>query len=437
MNTWLTRLLLVACVALYAGHLWVLCANAVNVPFWDEWALLKPGALPAGLTARWVFGQENEHRVVLTKLLTWALVRTTGWNLVASMVVTYAVYGVLLACVFLFARKMVPHLPAWVTLAFTVFLLSPINWENHFWGFESSYHFAMLFSLLATYFLFGEPQTGPRLLAGALSAVLAAYSFVSGLVAALVVLAAFALFKILRARRAEGDWPRREYAQLAAAAAPALALIALYFVDYRSVPSHPPAALPHTASFWDYFTNLVSWGFGFETDSVVIGVFCLLVVLVPVALDVRAAGWRLPGSSWAVHAFTLGVLCVLAAIAVGRANTSGRAKISRYSDFAMMLVPFSVFAWAIVLRERAALRRYALAALWALCCVGFSYKWLWFPVYREQGEARREGVRCIREYYERGGRGMCPTIFPGPIGPMLDEAKKMNLSFYRDIEAGR
>lgn len=438
-NTWLTRVLLVVCVALYAGHLWVICANAVNVPFWDEWGFLRPDGMPAGLTAGWLFGQENEHRIVLTKLLAWALLRTTGWDLVANIVVTYVIYGALLACIFLFARRVVPHLPAWVTLAFTPFLLSPINWENHFWGIQSSYHLAMLFSLLAAYLLLGGEQTRGRLLAGAVCAVLAAYSFLSGLVAAVVLLAAFALFKVVRGRLAGGGGERRrEYVELAAVAAPALVLMALYFVGFRSVPGHPQPALPHTASFWAYYSNLVSWGFGFETESVVLGVACLLLVVAPAVLEIRARGWRLPASSWAVHGFTLAALCVLASIAVGRAGADiPRAKISRYSDFAMMLIPCSVFAWAVLLRERAALRRYVLVGLWVLCCVGFSYKWLWFSVYRQQGEARREGVRCIRAYYERGGPARCPTVSPVDIGPMLEEAKKLNLSFYREAAGGR
>ena len=428
-KSWLTKLPLLCFVALYFGHMWVIYQNSVNVPFWDEWVLLRPRGLPSGLSW-WVFEQANEHRIIPTNLLTLLLLYTTGWNHVVSMLVTYALYGVLLAALYVFARKTVPHLPAWVVFAFLAFLLSPINWENHFWGFESSYHFAMLFSLLAAYFLFAGPQTGKRLASGAALAVLATYSFFSGLAVVLVLVALFGLFKICRGGR-------REYLQLAAVALPVLGLMSLYFINYRRVGHHPPAALPHTASFWKFFTNLVSWGFGFETDSVVLGAVCLLVVLAPLALEVWEKGWRLPASSWAVYAFTLGVLCALAAISVGRANGSGRAKISRYSDFAMMLVPCAVMVWAIFLKDRPAPRRYVLAALWVFCFVGFSYKWLWFPIYREQADRRREGIRCIQTYYASGGDAVCRTLYTRPLAPMLEEGKRMNLSFYRELqEAG-
>src|SRR4030095_4383424 len=170
-NRWLTIFFLTLCVLIYAGHFWIVYKNAVNVPFWDEWGLFGPEALPAGFTFRWVFVQNNEHRLVLTKLLSWALFYVSGLNFVLSIVITYAIYGLLLACIVLFGLRMVPHLSRWIILAFVPFLLSPANWENHFWGFESAYHFAVMFSLLTVYFLFSKPQSFARLTLGALTAV--------------------------------------------------------------------------------------------------------------------------------------------------------------------------------------------------------------------------------------------------------------------------
>jgi hypothetical protein len=99
-----------------------------------------------------------------------------------------------------------------------------------------------------------------------------------------------------------------------------------------------------------------------------------------------------------------------------------------------MLVPFTAFAWAIFLRDQPNLKKYALVGLWVFCCLGFSYKWLWFPVYRVQRDSRMEGVECIKSYYKHGGQAMCPTLYAAPLEPMLDEAKKLNLSFYKEIQ---
>jgi len=433
-DTWLTRLLLVLCIAVYSGHLWIILRNAVNVPFWDEWGILSPDALPAGFTFRWIFTQANEHRIVLTKLQTWLLFYAGGHNEIVSLVFTYLLWGLLLACIALFARRMAPHVPLWVVLAFILLLLTPINWENNSWGFESCYRFAVLFALLAVYFLFGEPQTRSRLAWGVVMCVLAMYSFFAGLLAVCIVIVLFACFKVIRAVNSSGVQRKTEYVQLLAVVTPVLVFVALYFVDYHRVSYHPKLAFPWEASFWRFFTDLVSWGFGFETHSVILGGVCLLLVLAPVVMEVWQKRLALASSSWAVYAFPLAMLGVLASIAMGRANFSPSAKISRYADFAMMLAPFAAVAWAIVLKDRPKLKGYVLAGFWLFCCLGFSYKWLWFPVYRVQRDSRLEGVQCIRSYYKTGEPGMCPTLYSAPIGAMLDEAKRLNLSFYREIE---
>ena len=433
-RTWLTRLLLVLCVAIYSGHLWIILQNAVNVPFWDEWGILSPDALPAGFTFRWIFTQANEHRIVLTKLMIWMLFYANGHNHTVSLVITYLLWGLLLVCIVFFARRMAPHVPLWVVLAFMLLLLTPINWENNSWGFESCYRFAVLFALLAVYFLFGESQTTARLALGVLMCVLATYSFFAGLIAVCIAIVLFACFKIVRALNSSGAQRKAEYVQLVAVVTPVLIFVALYFVDYHRVSYHPKLAFPWEASFWRFFANLVSWGFGFETNSVILGALCLLLVLAPVVMEAWQKRLRLSGSSWAIYTFPLAMLGVLASIAMGRANFSPSAKISRYTDFAMMLVPFAAFAWAIFLKDRPNVKKYVLVGFWVFCCLGFSYKWLWFPVYRVQRDSRLEGVACIKSYYKTGEPSMCPTLYSAPIGSMLDEAKKLKLSFYREIE---
>ena len=430
----LTKLLLVLCIAIYVGHFWIIFKNAVNVPWWDEWGILSPDALPAGFTVRWIIEQANEHRIVPTKLLAWALFYTSGHNYNLSKAATYAIYGLILVCIVLFARRMVPHMPLWGTLAFIIFLLSPINYEINFGGFGTAFHFGVLFTLLAAYFLFNEPQTGSRLALGAFMAVLATYSTFGALVAVCILIVLFTLFKVIRAVRSSGSERRMEYVQLIAVVTPVLTLIAVYFVDYHTVPYHPPVAFPYEASFWRFFTNVVSWGFGFETHSVLLGTLCLLLVLAPIALEIWRQRSQLPASSWAVYAFTLAILGILATISGARANFNEGSKSSRYADFAMMLVPFTALAWAIALRHRPNLKKYVLAGLWVFCCLGFSYKWLWFSVYRVQRDSLNQGVGCIKTYYKEGGQAMCPTLYAAPLGSMLDEAKRLNLSFYREIQ---
>lgn len=50
-----------------------------------------------------------------------------------------------------------------------------------------------------------------------------------------------------------------------------------------------------------------------------------------------------------------------------------------------------------------------------------------------QGE-RMLGVRCVRQYYLKGGDALCPRLYPGSLATRLDAAKELNASFYRDLE---
>lgn len=410
--------------------------NAVNVPYWDEWMILEPDALPAGFSLRWVLLQEAEHRIVLTKLLSWGLFYLNGHNHVLSMAITYVMYGVLLTFIVVFARKMVPHLPLWVVLAFIVFLLTPINWENNFWGFQSTFRLSLLFTVLASYFLFSERQTVSRLALGAVMSVLAIYSFFSGLIAVSILIVLFAGFKVTRALSARGSQRRADYVQLIAVVTTVLIFIGLYFVDYHAARHHRRLVLPHEPGFWKFFTNLVSWGFGFETQSVVLGAVCVLLVLAPIALHVWQKRLNVAASSWAIYAVSISMMVVLASIASGRAELSPSAKISRYSDFAMMFVPFSALAWAIFLKDKPKVKTYVLVGLWIFCCLGFSYKWLWYRVYAVERDSRQQGVECIKAYYQHGGPAFCPTLYWEPIPGQLDEAKRLNVSFYREISKG-
>ena len=48
-------------------HLGVILHHAVDVPFRDEWELLRPNGLPAGLSLSWLWEQQNEHRIPLVR----------------------------------------------------------------------------------------------------------------------------------------------------------------------------------------------------------------------------------------------------------------------------------------------------------------------------------------------------------------------------------
>ena len=77
-----------------------------------------------------------------------------------------------------------------------------------------------------------------------------------------------------------------------------------------------------------------------------------------------------------------------------------------------------------------------LIGFWIVCFLAFVPGWAKFEVYRLSAEARLQGLTCIEEFYSRGGAGLCPEITPVPLASMLEQARKLNLSFYRKLGAG-
>ncbi len=436
LRTLALRLALLSCLSLYAIHFIILQGYAVNIPYWDEWDALNPNQLPAGFSLRWLFSQHNEHRIVTTRLFTWVLYRLNGWNLVTHQTINFLLYGVLLVVVILFARKFVPQVKAWVVLSFTPFMLSPINWENHFWGFQMQFHFSLLFLIATIYFWYEEEQRWSGMFLGSAMAILSIYSMSSGLISSFVCLFIFGLFKLLRARSASPPQDRkRELQQLLVVVGLVGMAMALWFVDYRAVATHPSLALPYTPLFWSYFANIIGLGFGLDGLAFLPNLFCLAIVLAPIAWMVWQRKGRLPNSSWAVYAAVACIVAALSVITMGRANFGPeQAKASRYSEIGMMLIPLTVLAYSIALQNRDRLRALFLMAFWVFCFFTFENNWREFSQYEVAAKQRTRGILCIEKYYARKEDAVCPSLYPEPIGRKLDEAQKLNLSFYRNMQ---
>jgi hypothetical protein len=400
---------------LFGLHFREVCRNAVDVPFWDDWAVLDRQALPSGVSWSWLYARHNESRKIPTKLQIWALYRLTDWNLSVHQILNFLLYGAVLAVLSLLARRIGPGLSPPVWCAFLAFLLSVESFENHLWAINSCIHFAVLFFLLAVYFLFREPLRPALAALGAACAVLCVNSFSAG-----PPLCAGLLLALVA-------WKRR---LTPAAGVVALAIVA-WAADFKTPAHHAPALSPLRPEVWTFLANVAGTGFGVDGFSSALGVLALAAPLVPLAGLLRARGSRGQPATWALAAGVAGVLASLLAIAMGRAPMGLEgSKAPRYAELSMLLVPFSALGWHLLLKDRPSERRLALGLLWLACFVGFLDDWD-LRVYRIVGAQRREGVRCIEDYYRRGGPALCPTLFDEPLAERLDNARALGLSFAR------
>lgn len=429
-----SQLILAICIGLYLFQFYFVCRYSVDIPYWDEWESFRPDQLPAGFSLSWLFAQHNEHRLVTTKLLVWLLYRLNGWDLVVHQVLNFVLYGLLLIWIGWFVRKAAPQIPSWLQVSFMIFLLSTISFQNHVMGYQSQVHFWLLFFLIAAYFLFHSSQKWSALIVGCLASVLSIYSLASGVVSSATLLLVFCLFKALRAYQSPaGRLRRRELSQLATVIAVTVAAIMFWFVGYQKPTINSQLSLLVNREFWDYYLNLVSFGFGVDRVSQVAGVVCLVIVIAPVgALVVKRKG-NLREAQWAVFATTIAILVVFASVASGRSPLGTvQAKSPRYAEFGMVLIPFSMLAWGYLFEHKQRLQTAVIVGLWIFLMAMFwnNYR---YKSYHVEHYRRIEGVQCVRKYYRQGGEALCPTIYPGSLTQKLEEAKNLNASFYRTL----
>jgi hypothetical protein len=75
-------------------------------------------------------------------------------------------------------------------------------------------------------------------------------------------------------------------------------------------------------------------------------------------------------------------------------------------------------------------RRWSLAAVFLVCCLGYSQRWSESP-YRLHGAALAAGVECLQRNLKQGRPLDCISLYPAPLDGYVEHARRLNLSFYR------
>jgi hypothetical protein len=159
--------------------------RTVDVPLGDEWGIvLRLDHWRAGtLSIMDFWGQHNEHRPLFPIALLLPLARLTDWDTrweigltVGLGVAIFAVY-----CAYLrSAWRAHGGAPIWLVPVFAMLLFSPIQWENWLWGWQVTEMLCALASVWAAC-LAARGLVGARFFGATACAVVATYSFASGL----------------------------------------------------------------------------------------------------------------------------------------------------------------------------------------------------------------------------------------------------------------
>ncbi|MCP4661526.1 MAG: hypothetical protein GY856_39495 [bacterium] len=437
---WFPILPIAALIATYGLHLYHVAANAVDVPFWDEWWFLRPDALPRGLTFEWVAAFHNVHRLIPTKLQIYLLYQLNGWNLATQQVMNFLLFGAVILYLIRVAHHALREYPhsAAISCAFGVFFFSTLCYPNHVWGVQSVIHFSILFILLTARSLFASGQQWYQLLAGVVAAWCAMYSNASGVVAVTVLLLVFSVFKVARGFHAGNPHDRRrEYGALLLVGAAIGAGIGLWFVGYGETQTPGALLLPAATEFWHFWLNLVSFGCGIRTMSTALGAVCLGLIVLPVLAETVESRGHLPTHVVGILALLLAALAITVSITVGRGyHPATSPKTPRFGEFAMLVPVLGAVAWGIWLQRRKRFLLPVIVALWGLLFVSFLDDWS-FSRYRRIAQRRIQGLQCLDFYYHHGGPAMCPTLHPVNLARFAESARALDVSFYRHLEEDR
>jgi hypothetical protein len=421
---------------LFAFHLVWIYVHAVDIPYQDEWDLLLDTRLASGLSLDWLHMQHNEHRVAMTRLQAWLHYRVDGWNLANVQTVNFFIFGLIPLALLGLMRRAKPGFPLGILCAFLLFVLSPADYWNHSMGFQVCYKLWLLSLILSARFLFTTRQRPWQLALGTSFGILGMWSLSSGVVSTVTLFAVYAVFKVQRIRESDRSRRRTEILQILLVGSTILAMVAVWLTGFQKPSHHPGLFFPDTWEFWEFWLNLISFGFSIDIQSAGLGAFCLVILLFPIAKVLIDTRGRPAPAVWGVFTVALALLASLAAVAVGRAGLGVESvRVERYVEFVVLLTPLAAMVWAIALQGRRQVFA-CLGILWLT--LAFLHHDSWdFSAYVREAETRRSEVECLRRALAENGPGDCPTLYPIPLGPRLENARLLEISVIRRLNAER
>lgn len=418
-------------VFLFAYQLYLICRYSVDLPNYEEWEFFEPFALPNGLSWQWLNRPVSHQRMMIfTKLMAWVNFKLFELNFVVLKIFNYTVFGCLIYVLAKFKERVLgrehfPFFPLYI-----IFLISPIAFEVHAASFQSGELFVLLFSVLMLIYAYRDDEHHSGTAVFYLCALFAMCSLSAGVVMVLVILTCKTVYStagILR-RHPPRD---RELRQLLLLWGLIVPTVMFLFYDFKKPETNPDWLLPNKVKFWESFLNLLSFGFGIESDYLLPCVVCLAIVVSPIILLLVDKTTRWKPTTWQVLTATFTILAVIALITIGRGNMIGSIKVSRYAIFSLLLVPLAAMSWWLAVNSTG--KRYVmLGLLWGFCIATFWNDWN-YGIYSDLMRDDVLNLECVEKYSNGQGSGMCEGTHFRPIGKYFDNAKKLGVRFTRQF----
>ncbi|MDB5309646.1 MAG: hypothetical protein JWO38_3848 [Gemmataceae bacterium] len=347
------RVVLLVYVASAALLLSFVARHVSRVPFNDEYGNFHFFFGTACWRPAMYWGQHNEHRIPLPRVVYVAAVRLTGLDFRAPVFVNAALLGFAAAYLLRVVHRVrgrFSYSDAFIPLT----VLGLGGWENLIWGFQLQFVLSTTFILgfLGQVVVPGFVASTPRVAAAGVLLTLMPLCGANG-VAVVPALGLYLLYvggrNILSADRTL----LRPGIVAVLGGVAGLALLAAYFHDLRKVGHHPPPPNPEAVVY--AAVNFLGLGMGPVThllhspgyDRVTaVGAGVLGLVAVTGVLLGRAV--RGPGDrprAVGIGCVLGGLICLAGGLAYGRAGYGNIMGASRYITLAMPIPITAYFAW--------------------------------------------------------------------------------------------
>lgn len=235
-STWGAMVLLAfACFAIFAR----------NIPLAEDWLLVGvlTGNEPDLL--RWLWEQNNEHRIPLPKSILLAVLTAAGGDFRAGMIVNIGIIAAMSAAMILVARHLRGGRTRLADAFFPLILLNLGNWENLFWSWQLTQVLPTMLAcaILLVFVRFRDLSAPVAVTIAGACLLLLPFCGANGLVFVPIPALWMAYCGFVQVRRARNSGAHsRTGIALIAVAAVAIALCGVYFFGYERPNWLPPGS---------------------------------------------------------------------------------------------------------------------------------------------------------------------------------------------------
>ena len=356
-------ILLLAFLSTAAAHGCLVLYYGSPLPFWDEWdgiglRLFLP-FLTHRLSLHDLFSTHNEHRVVLTRLQSLALLTISGrWDIITEMTLNCVWYGLSIAVlVGSQLRSDFAQISRWAPV-FTVTIFSlPFGFQNATWGFESQNYFPLLFAAIAFSPDYNHSLQSRRWWIMIAACFFPLFSSATGILISVVVIVMHTMLCALRLQ----PWQKAMPTLIATGA-----IFCLGFYLRKNEPSLDYLEAKTFAVFLRVMDSCLAWPNIDQPLTALVAYLPVITLVLIVFLKKRQFGPQALMLVWAPA--TIGILQALA-IAYERGNgLPDYAPLSRYQE---ILAVGATANFCALLMLKPAEKKSSWRPLWTLLCISW------------------------------------------------------------------